>query len=350
MPPEGNRDRPRCLSLRLTADEVARLEVASAACASIDMASDADGFVAAARRARAAIPFRLAASLSCLGPAGSPAALVIRGLPVFGPPATPERPEHARGRQLKAAGLLGIIACALGEPYGFSAELGGLLIQDVVPVRGLEHEQQSVSSRQALTTHVELAFADDNDRADYVLLFCLRADHQRQAATTVSCADSMLAQLPADAIAVLRQRRYRTRIDASFRRGLGEPGPLYAAPIAVIQGSPGRPELRVDFAETEGTDPAAQSALDDLQAAAGRVAVPLALDAGDMLVIDNRRACHGRSSFSPRYDGRDRWLLRTSVARDLARSARHRPGNRRVIYLQAADLASPQPEELAAGR
>ena len=209
MPPEGNRDRPRCLSLRLTADEVARLEVASAACASIDMASDADGFVAAARRARAAIPFRLAASLSCLGPAGSPVALVIRGLPMFAPPATPERPEHARGRQLKAVGLLGIIACALGEPYGFSAELGGLLIQDGVPVRGLEHEQQSVSSRQALTTHVELAFADDNDRAD----------HQRQAATTVSCADSMLAQLPADAIAVLRQRRYRTRIDASFRRG-----------------------------------------------------------------------------------------------------------------------------------
>ena len=34
------------------------------------------------------------------------------------------------------------------------------------------------------------------------------------------------------------------------------------------------------------------------------------LEAGDVLVIDNRVTVHGRSKFSPRYDGSDRFVVR----------------------------------------
>ena len=58
---------------------------------------------------------------------------------------------------------------------------------------------------------------------------------------------------------------------------------------------------------------------------------------GDLLVIANDRAWHGRTRFTPRWDADDnRWLLRTSIMRDLARSGPHRPGGGRVIDIDIA--------------
>ena len=56
------------------------------------------------------------------------------------------------------------------------------------------------------------------------------------------------------------------------------------------------------------------------------------LEAGDLLVVDNTVAVHGRSPFVPRFDGTDRWLQRTFVVTDLAPSAAERRG--RVIVTE----------------
>ena len=50
----------------------------------------------------------------------------------------------------------------------------------------------------------------------------------------------------------------------------------------------------------------------------------VALEPGDLLIIDNTVAVHGRSPFTPRFDGTDRWLQRTFVVSDLA-AERSRP-------------------------
>jgi L-asparagine oxygenase len=47
-----------------------------------------------------------------------------------------------------------------------------------------------------------------------------------------------------------------------------------------------------------------------------------------LLIIDNRRAVHGRTAFTPRYDGRDRWLKRAYLVSDLAAIADCLPGER----------------------
>ena len=53
------------------------------------------------------------------------------------------------------------------------------------------------------------------------------------------------------------------------------------------------------------------------------------LESGDLLIIDNRRAAHGRSAFEPRYDGCDRWLKRAYLVSDLSAAAGDcRPGER----------------------
>jgi alpha-ketoglutarate-dependent taurine dioxygenase len=58
------------------------------------------------------------------------------------------------------------------------------------------------------------------------------------------------------------------------------------------------------------------------------------LEPGDLLVVDNTVAVHGRSPFPARYDGTDRWLQRAFVVADLAPSAAVRSG--RVVRTRFA--------------
>jgi hypothetical protein len=78
-----------------------------------------------------------------------------------------------------------------------------------------------------------------------------------------------------------------------------------------------------------GTDSEAQRALETLAAAVAEHHTGVVLEAGDLLVVDNALAVHGRTPFTPRFDGSDRWLQRTFVVADLAPSAGERLG--RVI-------------------
>ncbi len=324
------------IELSLSTAEIARLRRAARECVACDLAKDAEGFVAVAQRNIQALPERLSACLRAFRRYGSPTGgLLVRGLPTFEVPATPADPKLAIGTTLTAAGLLGIVSAVIGDQYGFRPELNGRIIQDIVPVPGFEETQQSISSDTELYTHVELAFTEN--RADNLALFCLRADREGTAGTTLSVIDAMLPLLSGQAVKILGQPRFKTTVDASFLRGIGREGPIYVDPIRVFTGSAGRPRIRADFAETTGTDRDAQAALDELRRAAEKVAIVIYLEPGDLLLIDNHHAFHGRTSFRAHWDGRDRWLLRTSTTRDLSRSAPHRPGDGRIVDLEYCD-------------
>jgi hypothetical protein len=66
-----------------------------------------------------------------------------------------------------------------------------------------------------------------------------------------------------------------------------------------------------------GTTPRAIAALSALHDAVKHSTQQVVLAAGDILVIDNHRAVHGRTPFAPRYDGTDRWLKRALVVQSL---------------------------------
>jgi L-asparagine oxygenase len=328
----ATRDRLAVAPFSLTPDDVEQMMRGAQKCVSRDLVADPEAFVTEAQRLTSCLPGRMADCLRSFRRYGSPTGgLLIRGLPTFNIPRTPPDPKLAVGTTLTAAGLLGIIAAVIGDQYGFKPELDGHLVQDIVPVAGFERTQQSVSSDDELYTHTELAFADDCDRADYLALFCLRADHERVAGTTLSPIIAMLPLLSESAINILTQPRFKTTVDQSFLRGMGHDGQIWVDPIRVLTGSMERPRVRADFAETVGTDDGAQAALDELRRAAHEVATEIRLEPGDLLLVENNYAFHGRTSFHARWDGQDRWLLRTSITRDLARSATHRPGDGRVI-------------------
>jgi hypothetical protein len=232
---------------------------------------------------------------------------------------------------------MSIVAGMVGEQFGFLPELSGNIIQDILPVAGFEDTQQSISSRALLELHCETVFTDA--RADFVGLLCLRADEERQAATLLSPASDVIALLDTATVQVLREPRFATTVDGSFLRGSGLREPVTVSPMTILSGSVGRPRLRCDFAETSGQDPVAQRAVEDLYRAADAAARAVYLEPGDLLLVDNHSAFHGRTPFSMKRNGLDRWLLRMFIARDLARTIDSRPDGGRIIDIDYSRLA-----------
>jgi L-asparagine oxygenase len=295
-----------------------------------DPVAEADEFVFAAHLQAAKLPLRVRrAAAQFRRKGGSAGGFLIRGLPVDPVPPTPGHADYGVGVGLPAARVFAVAAALFGEQYGFKPELAGRIVQDILPVAGFEDTQQSISSRAPLELHCETVFTDN--RGDYIGLLCLRPDLERIAGTVLTSISMFLPLLDKKTVDILYQPRFSTTVDGSFLRGGGIDHAITVGPIRVLDGGTARPRLRCDFAETRGLDDEAQAALDALYKAACATLIEVRLDAGDLLLIDNHDAFHGRTPFRFHHSSEDRWLLRTFVTRDLSRSSGDRPGDGRIV-------------------
>ncbi|MEU9850952.1 TauD/TfdA family dioxygenase [Streptomyces sp. NPDC047985] len=283
-------------------------------------------WIDATRAAWDELPLRLRQSLRAFrrhsGPSG---VLLVEGLPLDGEalPATPSAFDSVQRYVSAPAALLTMIAAGLGDPAAFLAEKSGALVQDVVPVKGREEFQGNAGS-VALELHNENAFHEH--RPDHVMLMCLRPDHDGAAGLITASIRDVLPTLPAELVQDLFAADYVTPAPPSFGTGTGEP-PRHA----ILSGATDDPDLRVDFAATRGVTAHAQEALGRLRDAMLDVVQTHYFNRGDIAIVDNHVAAHGRTEFRPRYDGGDRWLQRTFVLSDMRRSRAHRPGDGQVL-------------------
>lgn len=335
----------------LTDDERSTIAIAAATLAEIDPIRSADDYVMQAQLAGAAVPARVRQALLRFRRfGGRSGGLLIRGLPIGTVPKTPLTANHHLGIAMEGARSMVLLTSIMGDTYGYSAELGGMIVQNISPVPGREATQESVSSLIGLDIHNETVFTEN--RADYVALLCVRADHERRAGTTISSARSIVQKLGTRDIEMLRQARWATTVDGSFLRGAKINGSVLIGPIAILEGSESRPWFRCDFAETRPLNPLddkAASTLKRLLSVVLESAVEVKLEPGDLLLVDNHEAFHGRTAFVPRYDGLDRWLLRSFVTKDLARSARDRPGDGQIIdrdYTRGPEVLRIDPTDM----
>jgi alpha-ketoglutarate-dependent taurine dioxygenase len=201
-------------------------------------------------------------------------------------------------------------AARFGDAVGYAQEHGGRVVQNIYPLAESVGQQISTSSDVPLAFHTETAFHPH--QSHYLLLLCLRGD--TRAATTLCSVDAVVPRLSDHDVAVLHQPRFRTGVDLSFGRGDG----WMTAPAPVLgREADGTHTLNYDGELTVGLDAEAGSALVALAEVIAAAATSVVLDRGDLLVLDNRRAVHGRSEFAARFDGTDRWLQRTFVVDDL---------------------------------
>jgi len=250
--------------------------------------------------------------------------LLVRGLPIDPArlPATPIVIGSAQRAATVPAALAMLIGTQLGEVIAYREEKDGALVQDVLPVPGFEQSQSNAGS-VPLHLHVENAFHDL--RPDYVGLICLRGDQAAAAGTQVVSMRRVVDKLDRRDRAVLAQPRYRTAPPPSFRAGRA------ADAHPVLGGAPDDPDVRLDRNATDALDAEAAGALRRLYEVMEQATTRLVLRPGEMAVLDNRVVLHGRTSFTPRYDGTDRWLHRVYVHLDNRRTRPLRPGNGAVL-------------------
>jgi L-asparagine oxygenase len=258
-------------------------------------------------------------------------AALLRGAEIGVLPPTPtSRAAGARASKTDktSEATLLRVAHALGEPVGYVQEHGGEVVQDLYPLRESLGRQVSTSSGVVLAFHTETAFHPHRPR--YLVLLCLKGDPS--AATTLCSLDAVLSLLDPRAVQVLSEPRFRTGVDESF----GSTSWLTpAAPVIRRSAKSDAAEFVYDGDLTIGIDAVAQDALEALGRAIQIAQTSVVLEAGDVLIVDNHRAVHGRSPFTARFDGTDRWLQRTFVVSELESSASDRVG--RVITTRFDD-------------
>ena len=236
-------------------------------------------------------------------------ALLLKNMPLGDLPPTPEDPLLAdKADQVSEFSLL-TVGRVLGRPVGYLPEHGGDVVQNISPTRRNADRQVSTSSKSMLEFHTEAAFHPHRPR--YLLLLCLRGDPS--AATTLCSIAAVIDTLSPRSRAVLFQPRFTTGIDESYAGGRSS---ARSVQRPVLYGDPESPKMWLDADLMQGTDPIAQQALDELARLVREKATGVTLEAGDLLVVDNDIAVHGRTPFTPRFDGTDRWLQRTFVVAD----------------------------------
>jgi L-asparagine oxygenase len=291
-----------------------------------DGAALADGFTGAAGRARtdpAGVPPGLAGFLHDLT-VRTPdcGAALVRGIEIGDLPPTPQQRTAGTLARHPTTGNLLMIADTLGSLTGYADEKDGALVHDVHAVRGEERRIENTGSG-------DFGFHTENvhhpHRPDFLGLLCLRQDHDGTGAARLSSVRETVRDLPAGAAAVLRRARFRSLFPTSFCTGPDVGGQPSSEPHPVISGDPDAPVMRFNAHNTYALDEDGAAALEQFGAALERHARSILLEPGDLLIIDNHVAAHGRSAFRPRYDGHDRWLRRFYSLRTAPAAERARP-------------------------
>jgi Fe(II)/alpha-ketoglutarate-dependent arginine beta-hydroxylase len=278
---------------------------------------------------------------------------VVSGYPIDDERIGPT-PEHWANRSspsptLEEEMVLILFGSLLGDALGWATQQNGYIVHDVLPIKGNEELQLGTGSQQPLWWHNEDAF--HNLRGDYLGLLCLRnPDH---ICTTFASVDML--ELDEEQTQILSEHRFFIRPDEShsiqnrtaWRAQNGDGERLHSsykkleemnsqpAELAVLFGDLKSPYIRIDpyFMNTRKDDTGAEQALHSVIKQIDERLSDIVLEPGDLLFIDNYRAVHGRKPFMARYDGKDRWLKRINVTRDLRKSRAARKNcDSRIIF------------------
>ncbi|UQA94002.1 TauD/TfdA family dioxygenase [Streptomyces halobius] len=238
------------------------------------------------------------------------------------------------GAALREELVLLLVSSVLGDPFAWANQQNGRLVHDVCPSKGQEASLTSASSEMQLTLHTEDVF--HTCRGDYVVLMCLR--NLDRVGTTMARVDAV--EFPEDVRQVLHQNRFRFYPDDSHVEKARQDGD---GPVAldervhevasVLFGPEDDPYLRIDadFTSPLPGDAEAERAMNFAAERLAGATERVVLNPGEVAFIDNYRVIHGRDTFTPRYDGTDRWLKRTSLIRDLRRTYVHTRRRSRAV-------------------
>jgi L-asparagine oxygenase len=291
-----------------------------AECITAHPSNSPDFFCRQAKEQSEKLPLRIKTILKNFATKGSESGfLLIQGITINPNkiPKTPEGNNYKVGEKTLLAKIQAILVSAMGEMISYEAECYGNLFQDIVPLKTMEKAQTSLGSNAELEIHTEQAFS--KLKPDILSLACLRGD--TNAYTHIFPVHTILNNLTTEEKALLREPLWYTGVDLSFKLNNNDflDGDL-RGPLPIISGPPTDPTLIFDQDLMKGTTKESTNVIKKIIDIYYQYKIRHNLKRGEILLIDNNRALHGRSAFKPKYDGEDRFLIRCFATFDLLKS------------------------------
>lgn len=252
-------------------------------------------------------------------------ALVVRGLPIdLQLPATPYDAEPGIEQLPVLAGAILSVLATLGtRPVGYAGESDSTVFRHVSPKQERETEASSFGSRLSLGMHVDnphlpLTCEPVNGLSacpEYLSLTGLRCE--LAVPTRIVAIRDVLDILPDFVEQELLRPNFNIRRPESF----GSQGNVLENVPLLYKPPSGALHCRYNKAAVTATTANADFALQVFAATANHPDVirHILLQPGDMLIFKNQQTLHARDGFTPRYDGRDRWMIRVFGVDDPAR-------------------------------
>ena len=222
-------------------------------------------------------------------------------------PRTPPGNHYHIGETTILSKIQGVMMSKMCEMIAYEAEGYGKLYQDILPIYSMASVQTSVGSNTELEIHTEQAFSQL--RPDMISLACLRGDIN--AFTYILPVNRIIKNITKKEMELLYQPLWKMGVDVSFKLHGKEfmEGDI-RGPFAILNGSRDDPQLIFDQDLMFGMTEESQKLIVKIIDIYYQHRITHNLKPGEIIFIDNRRAVHGRSSFSPNYDGYDRFLIR----------------------------------------
>ena len=253
------------------------------------------------------------------------------------PPTPPSNIYHIGETTKLAQQYQTTLNSLFGKMVAYEAEGGGRLFQDIVPSLSQTNCQTSLSSLTELEIHTEQAFSEL--RPDYISLACLKGNPE--AKTYVLFLDTLLQHLTEKQINLLQQPLWMTNVDESFLESsarntnnnnniinnIDTMGNNYniimenqllsqpRGPLSILQKD--KTEMVFDQNLMYGITLETDTLIDIIIDIYYQYRQTFILKPGDIFILNNRRAVHGRSSFQPRFDRQDRFLIRSFIMNEL---------------------------------
>lgn len=230
----------------------------------------------------------------------------------------PDTPSTVMGR----AAALAIHGLLRLETVSYGSENNGSLFVNLVamPGDGFPSEKSRASMR-GHTDAVSFPFNGEDDpeepriasSPDFVTLIGLR--NPNAVPTRVMPLSDILACLEEVDVAELKKSQYDIRAQGTFRLGtkqvLGQEHSALGVPV--LKDTECGTYVRYSHSNVIalGDGGAAKRASDCLEAACAQSAVPVVISPGDVVLVNNRLALHGRAAVGDDVGAEARWLLRT---------------------------------------
>ena len=243
-------------------------------------------------------------------------------------PPTPPDNTFSLGEKTDLAKIQALINQTCGEMIAYEAEGHGKLFQDMVPNYKLSTTQTSLGSKVELEIHTEQAFS--KLRPDFISLACLRGN--AKAKTYILHVNKILDNVSEKEKSLLREPLWKIGVDMSFKMKNESflEGDI-RGPMPILSDNQTHPKLVFDQDLMRGITEESEMLRKKLIDIYIEHRAEHILQPGEIILLDNRCVVHGRSPFTAKYDGCDRFIIRSFVTLDYDYSSYARSIGSRMI-------------------